>query len=347
MLNQRALAKHLGLTQATVSRALRGDASKKTLARVRQAAEKFGYRENPLVSAVMEQIRSGRPITEQGCIAILVDAESASEWPVNETYKLQYEGMVQRAAQHGYRTECFFLGTDDATERSIDRILYARGISGVILSVPVREGRTSLELSWERYTAVTISQEWRFLEMNRVSSDHRYNLHRAYAELVGRGYARIGLSLPPSGIDPKGCDWLGPYLATVHHFPRSRQMPVFFGSTKTAPLKSFRSWYEKWRPDALLCLLGEELEWMQAMGLSPLKEMGLVCLNRPLGSKFSGIEENNALVGDLACAVVVNHLRGNELGLPEHPQRILVEGTWVEGKTLPAMKQKTGRKKKA
>jgi LacI family transcriptional regulator len=127
---------------------------------------------------------------------------------------------------------------------------------------------------------------------------------------------------------------LGAYLAKQYHFPRSHQIPVFVGSPKTTPLKSFKSWYDKWRPDALLCLLGEEWEWIMHLGLSPQKEIGLACLNRPVGSSYSGVEENNVLVGELACSLVINHLRDNERGLPTYPHDLLVEGTWREGETL-------------
>jgi LacI family transcriptional regulator len=337
MLNQRSLAQKLGLTQATVSRALRGDPSisKKTQARVQQEAAKLGYTMNPFVSAAMERVRAGRPITEQGCIAIIVDAKSDTDWPLVETYRLQFDGMKRRATLRGYRTECFFLLMEDVNEKSIDHILYSRGISGIILAVPMSPPRKSLELTWERYASVTISAEWNFLPLNRVSSNHWYNVERSFAELARRGYERIGLSLPHSALNPVDRSWLGAYLAKIHHLPRSRQIPIFVGAPETTSLKSFREWYEKWRPEALLCLQGEEWRWIKKMNLSPLK-VGLVCLNRPLGSNFSGTEENNTLVGEIACNVVINHLRDNERGLPAHPQNIFVEGTWVEGETLPA-----------
>ena len=58
----RALAKQLGLSRTTVSEALRGLPSiqRETAKRVCAAAEKAGYRANPMASAVMSQIRRSR-----------------------------------------------------------------------------------------------------------------------------------------------------------------------------------------------------------------------------------------------------------------------------------------------
>jgi LacI family transcriptional regulator len=339
MFNQRVLAKQLGLNQATVSRALRGDPSisKKTQTKVWQAAQKLGYMMNPLVSAAMEQVRSGRPVTEQGCIAVIVDEKSESEWFKEPVYKFQYEGMVRRAALRGYHLECFFLRSEDIVEGSLERILYSRGIAGVILAALAKRGRTSLDLLFERYASVAIGNSWNFLEVSRVGSDHLENLLRAFTEVTHRGYQRIGLSLPPSALNPKDSRWLGAYLIQEYYLPQAQRIPVFIGSPATTPLKPFRSWYEKWRPDVLLNLMGEEWSWMQEMGLS-IKDMGLVSLTRPAGSHFSGIDANNGLVGEIASNVVINNLRDNERGLPVCPRQILVEGFWVDGETLPLRK---------
>ena len=339
MFNQRVIARQLGLNQATVSRALRGDPSisKKTQTRVLTAAQKLGYMVNPLVSAAMEQVRSGRPVTEHGCIAVIVDFKSESDWFKEPVFKFQYEGMVRRAALRGYRLECFFLHAEDTAENTLERILYSRGIAGVILAPAAKKDRVSLDLLFERYASVAIGNSWNFLEVSRVGSDHLENLLRAFTELVNRGYQRIGLSLPLSALNQKDSRWLGAYLIQEYYLPQSQRIPVFIGSPATTPLKSFRLWYEKWRPDVLLNLMGEEWTWMQKMGLS-LNDMGLVSLTRPAGSKFSGIDANNGLVGEIASNIVINNLRDNERGLPACPRNILVEGFWVDGETLPPRK---------
>ena len=177
---------------------------------------------------------------------------------------------------------------------------------------------------------------WSYLSIDRASSDHRANIRMAFEEVDARGYERIGLALPTGALNPKDRSWLAGYLACQYDLPKFRQIPVFVGSVPEGSEEKFRRWHGKWKPDALLCLLGEELEWLER--LSPRNDIALVCLNRPGGSEFSGVEENNRLVGELTCDIVVNHIIHNERGLTDHPRLILAKGTWVEGKTLPARK---------
>ncbi len=137
MPNQRALAKELGLTQATVSMALRNDPaiSPATRKKVREAAERLGYRPNAYVSSLMARIRSGRPLPERGCIAVLCDCEGPQEWMISETNQEQYNGIAEKAASLGFQIETFYLRSKKLSSSRLERVLYARGINGLILPV--------------------------------------------------------------------------------------------------------------------------------------------------------------------------------------------------------------------
>jgi LacI family transcriptional regulator len=60
----------------------------------------------------------------------------------------------------------------------------------------------------------------------------------------------------------------------------------------------------------------------------------VVCLNRPMGSALSGVEENQEMVGAAAIDLVATQIMSNSHGLPAHPKLILIEGTWVDGETM-------------
>ncbi|MFA6289514.1 MAG: hypothetical protein WC661_19200 [Opitutaceae bacterium] len=66
--------------------------------------------------------------------------------------------------------------------------------------------------------------------------------------------------------------------------------------------------------------------------------------NRPCGSDFSGVDENNERVGETLCDTVVNRLTHNECGFPEHSLTVHIKGTWREGRSLP--EKKPARRKK-
>jgi hypothetical protein len=48
----------------------------------------------------------------------------------------------------------------------------------------------------------------------------------------------------------------------------------------------------------------------------------------------SGIYEPSRQVGACAVDLVVEQLQQNRFGVPANPKSVLVEGEWVEGKTL-------------
>ncbi|EIP99432.1 transcriptional regulator [Opitutaceae bacterium TAV1] len=345
MPNLREIARATGLTATAVSMALRNapGVSDATRQRVRETATKMGYRPNPLVTSLMQHIRSGRETKDHGCIAILVNCTSKEDWlsrPSDAAFRQHYEGYQRQAALRGYRTECFFLKAPGMSAGIIDRHLYSRGIVGVILAAPRGPLSPMPAMHWERYAMSTISYSWVTPAIDRVSSHHRHTVERAYAEVHRRGYRRIGLCLPEVAINGVDSNWMAGYLVSQMRIPGAVRIPPFAGNVHDTPLKTFRVWHDRWRPDVLLTLLGEEEQWTRALHLSIPDDLALVCLNRPPDSPLAGIDENNVVVGATACDLVVNQLTHNECGLPAHPKTILIDGIWIDGLSLPTIKPK-------
>ncbi|AHF90171.1 LacI family transcriptional regulator [Opitutaceae bacterium TAV5] len=340
MSNQRAIAAELGLNQATVSLALRGHPSipERTRRRVEAVARRLGYRPNAYVSSLMARIRAGRPTAAKGCIAILMDARSAAESlaATSEIYRRQHAGMLARAAELGFATECFYLRAPGMSDRKLDRIFDARGLAGIVLAAP-RVGTAPVRLSWERYALATVAYTWRHcVETHRVSTDYRDQIDVVFRQLLQRGYRRIGVVLPRLSLYGRSPVFYWQYkLREGLEEGRERQpVPVFLGRPGETPPEEFRRWFRRVRPDALVCQTGVETEWLDAMGVRVPEDVGLVCVNRPLASRFSGVEENFEVIGGMAAELVANQIIHNEHGLPAHPRSILIRGTWVEGATL-------------
>jgi hypothetical protein len=49
---------------------------------------------------------------------------------------------------------------------------------------------------------------------------------------------------------------------------------------------------------------------------------------------FSGMKKNSFQIGVMAVDLLVDMLHRNERGIPAIPYRLMVEGSWCEGKTL-------------
>ena len=53
-----------------------------------------------------------------------------------------------------------------------------------------------------------------------------------------------------------------------------------------------------------------------------------------LGPGMAGISQRHQLIGETACDVVIGQHYRNEKGVPATPHTIMIEGHWVEGRTV-------------
>lgn len=347
MPNQREIAARSGLSQSTVSLAMRDSSliPLETRKHVRAVAASLGYRPNPLVSSLMEHIRSGRQVRDHGCIALLVDAENEADWLSHPNYTQQYEAIVMQAESLGYRSECFFLKTGDTSMSRIDRILEARGIFGVILPAPQKTPLLDLKLRWDRYACITSGYTWASPKIDRVATHYRHHVELTFSKLAARGCLRIGMCLPQAALTQADSIWHAGYLLRQSRTLRENRMPLFVGHPATTPLSAFRNWLEKWKPDAIVCLNGEEWIWLEKLGRQ--FDVAFACLSRPPDSAFSGIDEANKIIGTMLADITVSHVSHNVRGIPKWPREILIEGHWVDGSSTVTKKRRRAVSKAA
>jgi LacI family transcriptional regulator len=338
MSNQREIAKELGLAQSTISMALRRapGISPETCQLVEETARRLGYKENPMISTLMSHIQAGRPVSDQGCLAILVDQASESDWldRISDTYQMLYEGYRHQAELSGFRTECFYLQAPGMTPVIIDRQLYARGITGLILSPPRAVGSPLLSMHWERYASATLNYSWLEPGVDRVSINFRHMVEMSFLKIQEMGGGRVGMCLPPEGVTGVDSSWRAGYLIAQDRLPKDQRIPMFVGKPGKTPIEAFSKWLQKWKPDVIVCLIAHEKQWLDELGISVPDEIGIVCLNRPRGGKFAGMDENHFEVGAMACNLVINKIIRNELGLSKQPKSVTIDGEWIDGESF-------------
>lgn len=348
MPNQRELAQALGLSQITVSRALSNSplVTPETRRRVLALAEKLGYQANPYVTALMANIRSGRPPQDQGCLAWVSDVASKERMLSHDVFRTWWEHLNRHASLRGYRIELFLTGAPGMDGRKVNRILIQRGIRGIIIGncsenfFPANRHA----FDWKRFACATPMDDYNIYGVDCVCTDCYHNTVLAFRQALARGYSRIGLVLPKTVVGRDHVrEWLGAFLACQQWVAPKQRITPFLGTPNDTPLSEFAAWRQRWKPDALLCLWGEEMRWIKELGLS-FEDMAVVCINRPRGSDFSGVDENNERVAETLCDTVVNRLTHNECGFPDHSRTVHVKGTWREGRSLPE-KKPAGRKK--
>lgn len=352
--NQREIARRMGISQATVSKALRGDRSisPKMRREVQESATQLGYHSNAYVNVLMSRIRSGKKLSDRGVIAMLVDGPSQQLWHMIESYRVFHEGVIRRGRELGFHVESFFLRSPNLDATKMDRILQARGIQGVILAPPYR-GNRSLRLIWENYAAVGVGFGWEEQELDRVVFDSQNNFVIAFKALQRLGYRRIGTVLAEQFTKGmfRGIKWYTGFLESQCWLQHGHSIPVcsiptligddgnldrkMFSPAYQARLtRLFEKWFKKWRPDALLTIAGYEEEWVKSMGKRVPEDIGIACLAQPVKPDFARIDERAEDVGATALEWVASKIARNEYGLPRCPKVSMIEGEWVNGCTV-------------
>ena len=133
-MNLRHVARLAELSPSAVSLALRDSPkiSEATKKKVRQLADKLGYRPDAKVIEMMTHLRKPRAVRQEACFGVISFYEDQHPWETSRHLKQVYEGMKRRAGELGYRLEPLWLRAPGMTYRREKGILDARGIEGLL-----------------------------------------------------------------------------------------------------------------------------------------------------------------------------------------------------------------------
>ncbi len=349
------IAKLAGVHKATVSRALRNHPTipKETRDRIQEIARREGYRPNPLVAMYQAQARSSRPTAMQAAMGWLNDYPNATSWHEYPWLRGYMAGAKRRCADMGYRLEEINLSTGSGStfETEVQRAakyLKNQGIYGVIL--PLMLNYQYLLAEWEHCVVSLIgsghlrpmtgrnSLQAQFYPQRFPIADRDlfFNTRLAYQSMLELGYWRIGLVYSRYIDAEANGQAQGAFLTEQAHLPENERIPILFLERfKEGRPAAFDRWLETYRPEAILCVNPVIKEWVEELGMSVPKDIGLANLNLVADiPEWSGINEKHDEIGAAAVDLLIGALSRNELGLPRQPRKILIPGEWVPGTTL-------------
>ncbi len=339
------IARRAGVSVMTVSRALRkqSNISPQTQKKIQTIADELGYRPNPLVSALMTYRRAAKPVESHLSIGFITNFPTRDGWKVSKLYESFYQGVAESADRHGYGVEAFWLREPGMTSERLTQILLTRSIHGLVVApLPVAHGE--LELGWENFCAVTLGYSLTKPLLHRAVNHQFRSMRSAMRELRTLGYQRLGLALPASLNERVDRQWVASFL--VEQLDLDHSVPLFVPDDAQWNFDSFRKWFGAQKPDAVIGHEEIVLEWLKKMGVRVPDDVGFVHLNCANQSgAFAGIYQNGPAIGAVAVDFLIGMIHRNERGLPVLPHSLLVEGTWVPGKTVRA--RKTAAKVKA
>jgi LacI family transcriptional regulator/LacI family fructose operon transcriptional repressor len=321
------VARAAGVHQTTVSRVLRNDhrVTEPVKVRVREAAERLGYRPNPLLSA-LGTMRRQRASTHYATVIAYIQKGA--------TQVAHLSGIRAAADQRGYKVDVFEIGPKLSASRLND-ILRARGILGIVLG-PLPEAHGHFTLDWDHFSTVAIEYSFTQPAFDRVVTNSYDTMNTVIRECRKRGYTRMGVALKQV-VDERNEG----LLCAAYALARERNP----GMAPLPPLllpqwdeKAFLAWFKREKPQVVISsnfLLPQIEECLAKLKRRVPDQVGLVNLNlNPEMQHYSGVYQDAPAIGAMAVRLVIDKLNHNDYGVPATRMTVLTDGFWFAGKTL-------------
>ncbi|HEX5220033.1 MAG TPA: LacI family DNA-binding transcriptional regulator [Verrucomicrobiae bacterium] len=329
-----AVAQKAGVARSTVSRALRNHPAipLETRQRVREIADRLGYRPNPFVAALMSQLKSVKKPQFKSVIALISSFPIETGWKGNASVTRMVEGAFLQAQKLGYAIDTFCLAEPGMTEDRLSRILVARGIQGMII-LPTPKSGAHLRFRWEKFSSVALGYSLAQPSLHRVCNHLAHTITKTLDMVLRLGYRRIGLAMRSDTDERVDHSWRSGYLLYRDMYPQLDFVPMLL--TFNWKENSFRDWFQETKPEVVVSDDLRVQEWLKNLGAHIPKDVGLVHLDCSRNrSTCSGIDQHHEMLGAAAVDLVVGQLHRNETGVPFYPKNVMIEGTWVDGMTL-------------
>ncbi len=328
------VAREAGVTQATVSYALRShpSISEATRQRVQDIAKKLGYQPNPLVSALMtsRRARGGRQ-AERPMIAFLVT------WPdpvTKENRRLAlrfYKEAKRRAEELGYGLDKFWLMDPEISAKRWNEILLTRSIRGLLIA-PAQEGLRLPKLDWSQFSLATIDHGWSEHDIHRACIDRFQGFKTVYDRLQDSGYKRIGLAIPDARLKLRNQFLLGATTAYQYSIPAKDRVPIHHPKMLSAP--GLAKWLERHRPEVVVSS-SETMELLDSLSRRIPKDLGFVNIDLAATDRAcTGLRDNDADVAGAAVDLIVGQIARNERGVPKCPKLVYITCDWIEPRAV-------------
>ena len=328
------LARQVGFSEATISRALRDDPKIPlvTRNRIRSAAQRMKYRPNTVMSELAAARWQTAGVASSSVLGYIVlnAPESKIGSPLNQLVRPARD----QADVLGYRLEVINRA-EFTSPLKLQKALIQRGITDLILGSVFDKPFVS-EFDWEKFIAVQLMPGRFRSPLHSVLEDHFSNIVLAWERVMSRGYKRIGVILMDHGI--RLLDDMS-RLGAVHACqsqlsPDFIPIPPFHVKPENNMENEFVRWVENNKPDAIIGFAGEHFHiFRRVFG----RAIPYALLNKGAGmAEFSGISDPNQSLGREAVNLLHFCRRTHQWGIPKQRIEHVIEPAWFEGKTLPA-----------
>jgi DNA-binding LacI/PurR family transcriptional regulator len=332
----REIAKAAGVSRSTASRALNKHPliSEATSKRVWKAAEKAGYKLDPLASSLMRSFRSRGRIKSGTVVGWINEHDKSTYWKEVPFKKHFLEGAEARAKTLGIRIEQFWLGQPGMTGKRALDILSNRGIRGLIFPTP----RHSIErygIDWTDFALTILGGRPDTKNFTHVVPDEYANFELLLDHLASLGHKKLGLVLN------EFVDWVterkmqSRFLLHRENCRPKNRIPVLFEKDNENHAEKLLAWVERYKPDCIIAYRGESVGWLEKAGFKVPGDISVASHNVTDDTlNWSGIRTNQRLMGSTAVDAILAQLSRFEFGPIAQSKKLVVSGRWQSGTTV-------------
>jgi len=335
------IAKKVGVSKMTVSRALREDpaVAASTRKQVLAAAAELGYAPNPQLARVMSEMASSRSRPNAlGELAYISTEDSEFGWRKYYHQMACFNGAKTEAKAYGYNLlPVWALSRRFNTKGRLTEFLWLRGVDGILVP-PLGRGMIgkALDIDWNRFCSVQIGATLSEPKSNLVRHNHYDGMLQALLKMETLGYQRIGLCFSSDSDIRSYHRWASAYLywRTVRGFT-TRTLPTFHYTQEGIDQRAFKKWVSQ---NGITGIIGMNTKPMQTcadLGIKIPDDMGFAVLDHPgEGSTIAGIDQVAHKIGSMAVDILILAVRKGAKGVPSHPVQSIIEGNWIPGNTV-------------
>lgn len=343
------VAKRAGVHYTTVSMALRNHPRLPvaTRERLRALAQEMGYRPDPMLHALIDyrtQRTTQRRMTTLACVT---NGVARSSWKQDPHYSAMLEGATSRASDLGYQLEHFWLSEPGLTHRRLSEVLHSRGIVGVIVAPQRHDTDGAVLFEWSKFCGVGVDFSAHQPALHNVTIDRCAAVRIAMRRARAAGYRRIGFAVSQEWDLNTDLAWSSTFIAEQQRIPALDRVPIFqfedalpiAGAAIPTPRPlhgGFDGWLRRFRPDVLISNEALVRSRLNALGISSPRDLAFIdIIPEDSAGKVAGVRQNFRRVGEVAVEMLTRQMQQHLFGVPEIPTTTLVEGTWLDGESLP------------
>ena len=346
------IAAKAGVHVTTVSLALRNNPRlpASTRDRIQALARQMGYRPDPFLRALVSYRGKIMERRNTPTLAYVTNWNTRWGWKKVTAHGAFFAGAQAKANEFGYRLEHFWLHELGLTQDRLSRMLYARGITGLIIASHSREMGDELQLDWKNFSAVKIDYFPHHPKLHNVTNNQCSVIRLAMQKVIAAGYRRTGFVMHRGWDHAVDHNWTAGYLCEQQHLPVKDRVPAHIfpqpnpvarwfhehNALVQVDFKPFEKWLNRHQPEVLISKAAYVLPALERMGIKIPRDLAFVdlFLDKVEGS-MAGVRQNHETVGAVAVEILAGQLQHNTFGVPEIPTTTFVEGTWYDGLSCP------------